>query len=213
MPSGWATAFSLNITFGTIDFNTSEGEFFVTSRTTSSHYWMLHIESLQYIANRRKCTPICSFYFRRKFWNFLSLFKLSFLLVASHHTWYFSESVLLQLSLSEKRWITTMREREANAGGQAHAILPCFCPISHERLVSGQEQGEASEPFRYSRCWYAEWVQKGVMTCIPLPMAHPSSQYHPKAAGAGRTRGRDTAFAAGGLFVAVLFSQNHPLPP
>lgn len=134
---------------------------------------MLHIESLQYIANRHKCTPICSFYFQRKFWNFLSLFKLSFLLVASHHTWYFSESVLLQLSLSEKRWITTMRERETNAGGQAHAILPCFCPISHERLISGQEQGEASEPFLYSRCWYAEWVQRGDMTCIPLPMAHP----------------------------------------
>lgn len=35
-----------------------------------------------------------------------------------------------------------MSERVADGGGLAHGILPGFCPISHEGLVLGQEQGQ-----------------------------------------------------------------------
>lgn len=34
-----------------------------------------------------------------------------------------------------------MGERVADGGSQAHAILPGFFPVSHEGLVSVQEQG------------------------------------------------------------------------
>lgn len=105
------------------------------SKTSSSHCWVLHSESLQYIENVHKCIHVWFFLLLQKFWNFLSLFKRSFLFVP-----HITPDIFLSLCFFNFQ--SLRRERDANGGCQAHVILPCFCPISHKGLVPGQEQGQ-----------------------------------------------------------------------
>lgn len=164
------------------------------SKTSSSHCWVLHSESLQYIENVHKCIHVWFFLLLQKFWNFLSLFKRSFLFVP-----HITPDIFLSLCFFNFQ--SLRRERDANGGCQAHVILPCFCPISHKGLVQGKSKARRGFRALSVLQMLIFWVDTGDMTCI-LWQWHIPSPHHPKAAGAGRTRGRDTAFAAGGLFAA-----------
>lgn len=74
------------------------------SKNSSSHYWVLHIESLQYLENTHKCINVYMFVLLLvEVLELFCLFKLSFLLLPHITPDIFSESVLLQLSVSEKR--------------------------------------------------------------------------------------------------------------